>query len=230
MTTYVETTVNEHTIALASDIRSVGALTLSEDPADIAWLYHLVVNDEWRDYYVVYVGPTTSDRLPLLPSVSMHTPMPVRIDSGCITGMTFGDKSCECKDQLDAAIQLIRSNGQGFVIHVPSQDGRGMGIDFKLKTLNKQLLEGQDTVQAARDTAGSHLIDRRTYHGAIACLKVLGIDATHALNIATNNPDKIAAFRNGGLTIAEETRIHIKPTMLTERHLQAKKEHLNHSL
>lgn len=225
---YLETVIKASHVPLSAELISVGVLRFSEKSEDTAWLYHIKINDEWRDYYVAYVGQIDSEYMPVL--LKTESPIPVRIDSGCMTGMTFGDKSCECKDQLDEAIKLIRNNQLGFVVHVPSQDGRGMGIDFKLQTLKNQMTMNQDTVTAARMLAGSHLIDRRTYHGAIACLKLLGLQTQFKLNIATNNPDKISSFVDSGFVNFDETRIHIAPTNLTRHHLSAKKKHLKHHL
>lgn len=230
MINYIDTPVPANRIALKVELKSCGAIQFSDSEEDTGWLYHLSVNDEWADYYVLYVGGVDANYLPVIRYPENIDALPVRIDSGCITGMTFGDKSCECKQQLDEAIRLIRETGSGFVIHIPAQDGRGMGIDFKLQTLRKQHILGFDTVKAARATAGTDLIDRRTYHGATVCLKFLGIQPDHKINIATNNPNKIASFVEGGFCNFSETRIHIPPTKFTKRHLAAKKKHLKHLL
>lgn len=230
MIEYIDTVTKSHDISLGVELKSVGVLTFSEDPNDICWLYHVVANDEWRDYYIVYSGPVDATYRPVISYPADRDSIPIRIDSGCITGMTFGDKSCECKDQLDEAIRIIRDAGMGFVVHIPAQDGRGMGIDFKLHTLRRQSIEGCDTVKAARLTAGSHNIDRRTYYGAIASLKLIGLDNTYRLDIATNNPDKVASFVNSGFIDLKETPIRIAINDLTKKHLAAKKKYLRHKL
>jgi GTP cyclohydrolase II len=73
----------------------------------------------------------------------------VRTDSGCITGQVFHELSCDCRQQLHQAMTDVTRRGEGIIVHIPGQDGRGMGLDFKLATLHIQQRLGADTVQAA---------------------------------------------------------------------------------
>ena len=59
------------------------------------------------------------------------------------------------------------------IINVPAQDGRGMGISFKLATLWLQDTLGVDTVESASMIAPGGVIDIRTYSGIIGILKFL---------------------------------------------------------
>ncbi len=230
MIKYITTTLQSLRIPLSVELKGSGPLIFSESDNDIGWLYHFEVSDEWRDYYVIYAGPVTKNFQPDISKIKLDQSVPVRIDSGCTTGIAFGDKTCECKDQLGLAIQLIRKNALGIVIHIPSQDGRGMGIDFKLRTLYLQHVDDLDTISAARSITGSDNIDRRTYHGAIGILNYLGLDSRQKLNIATNNPDKIEAFISAGYKNIDRISMNIKKTKLTKKHLNAKKQHLNHKI
>lgn len=229
MIKYIPTIPQQNQIALTTELREYGVLRFSKDKKDIGWMYHITVNDEWRHYYVIYIGAVDANYMPLSEHYGNETALHIRIDSGCITGMVFGDKSCECKQQLTQALNLIRKKGVGFIVHIPAQDGRGMGIDFKLLTLRKQYMTGFDTVRTARVCAGgTKLIDRRTYHGAITCLKFLGVRESHSLNVVTNNPDKISSFTSNGFLDLRETRVIVKPTYLTRKHLEAKRRYLGH--
>ena len=97
----------------------------------------------------------------------------LRIDSGCETGQLFGDRTCECHQQLDLCMQKIMRRGHGLIINIPFQDGRGMGLPFKLATLQLQLDLGVHTVDsfAMLDPDGRR--DIRNYAGVIAILKFL---------------------------------------------------------
>jgi GTP cyclohydrolase II len=97
----------------------------------------------------------------------------LRIDSGCETGQLFGDRTCECHQQLDLCMQKIMRRGHGLIINIPFQDGRGMGLPFKLATLQLQLDPGVHTVDsfAMLDPDGRR--DIRNYAGVIAILKFL---------------------------------------------------------
>lgn len=227
---YIETPITQNNLPLTYTIASAGILELSdEDKTKTGRLYHIQVNDEWHDYYILYIGPLDNNKMPFLQEITSNKDIVIRIDSGCLTGMVFGDRTCDCHEQLQIAINTAQENGVGFIIHIPSQDGRGMGIDFKLKTLDEQYYNNLNTVESAKTVSGLNNIDRRTYHGAVGCLKVLGVKTSMSLNIATNNPDKINAFKSAGFTNLNTTRVfatHISDEV--KKHLSAKQEFLGH--
>ena len=225
----IETNIPQANLPLVYNIVSSGAMELSyKDKISIGRLFHIQVNDEWRDYYVLYIGLLDQNKMPNL-AENNDKEIIVRIDSGCLTGMVFGDRTCDCHEQLSIAIDSAIKNGIGFIIHIPSQDGRGMGIDFKLKTLDEQYYNHLNTVESAKKVSHLENIDRRTYHGAVGCLKFLGAKLNMRLNIATNNPEKIEAFKLAGFTNLNTSRVfatHISDEV--KKHLSAKQQFLGH--
>ena len=225
----IETNIPQANLPLVYNIVSSGAMELSyKDKISIGRLFHIQVNDEWRDYYVLYIGLLDQNKMPNLVE-NNDKEIIVRIDSGCLTGMVFGDRTCDCHEQLLIAIDSAIENGIGFIIHIPSQDGRGMGIDFKLKTLDEQYYNHLNTVESAKKVSCLENIDRRTYHGAVGCLKFLGVKFNMRLNIATNNPEKIEAFKLAGFTNLNTSRVfatHISDEV--KKHLSAKQQFLGH--
>lgn len=225
----IETNIPQANLPLVYNIVSSGAMELSyKDKISIGRLFHIQVNDEWRDYYVLYIGLLDQNKMPNL-AESNDKEIIVRIDSGCLTGMVFGDRTCDCHEQLSIAIDSAIENGIGFIIHIPSQDGRGMGIDFKLKTLDEQYYNHLNTVESAKKVSHLENIDRRTYHGAVGCLELLGVKHNMRLNIATNNPEKIKAFKLAGFTNLNTSRVfatHISDEV--KKHLAAKQQFLGH--
>ena len=225
----IETNIPQANLPLVYNIVSSGAMELSyKDKISIGRLFHIQVNDEWRDYYVLYIGLLDQNKMPNL-AENNDKEIIVRIDSGCLTGMVFGDRTCDCHEQLLIAIDSAIENGIGFIIHIPSQDGRGMGIDFKLKTLGEQYYNHLNTVESAKKVSHLENIDRRTYHGAVGCLELLGVKHNMRLNIATNNPEKIKAFKLAGFTNLNTSRVfatHISDEV--KKHLSAKQQFLGH--
>lgn len=225
----IETNIPQANLPLVYNIVSSGAMELSyKDKISIGRLFHIQVNDEWRDYYILYIGLLDQNKMPNL-AENNDKEIIVRIDSGCLTGMVFGDRTCDCHEQLSIAIDSAIENGIGFIIHIPSQDGRGMGIDFKLKTLDEQYYNHLNTVESAKKVSHLENIDRRTYHGAVGCLKLLGVKLNMRLNIATNNPEKIEAFKLAGFTNLNTSRVfatHISDEV--KKHLSAKQQFLGH--
>jgi 3,4-dihydroxy 2-butanone 4-phosphate synthase/GTP cyclohydrolase II len=170
----------------------------------------------------------------------------MRIDSGCETGQLFGDNTCECKEQLHKAMEMIAERGEGVIIHIPRQDGRGMGLPFKLATLTIQSRLGYDTVRAARYlkelisrklsnvvsskigiNCNDDIFDIRTYCGVVATLKYFEVPTT-ILQLATNNPEKTRLLYENGYTIEELIPVKIQPNEHTKHHLAAKQKFLGH--
>lgn len=152
----------------------------------------------------------------------------LRIDSGCETGQVFGDLTCECNDQLYLALETLEEVGEGMLINIPCQDGRGMGLTFKLATLWIQDMLGVNTVEAASLLVPGGVIDVRTYSGVICILKFFGISTTCWINLATNNPKKADVFAENGYMMADYIPVVIEPNEYTKAHLQAKQDHLGH--
>ncbi|KAF9347168.1 GTP cyclohydrolase II [Mortierella sp. AD094] len=108
----------------------------------------------------------------------------VRIHSECFTGEIGHSARCDCGEQLDEAIRLMKAEGSGVVVYL-RQEGRGIGLGEKLKAYNLQDL-GYDTVMA--NLLLNHGADERTYEVAQAILEDLGMDQ---IRLLTNNPDKM---------------------------------------
>src|SRR5581483_7070224 len=58
----------------------------------------------------------------------IHSQPPlVRIHSQCLTGDVFGSQRCDCRQQLELALQMISEAGSGVLIY-EEQEGRGIGL------------------------------------------------------------------------------------------------------
>lgn len=189
------------------------------------WQYSFVIDDQWEKYSVIVKA--NLDTNSFAPEFR-NDQLVMRIDSGCETGQLFGDLTCECGEQLHLALKTLSGLGEGMVIHIPRQDGRGMGLSFKLATLWAQEGLKLDTVESASLLAPGSIIDVRTYAGVICILKFFAVPTTRAINLATNNPDKMQVFAENGYTVADSTPVVIPPTAHTKAHLSAKQKHLGH--
>lgn len=182
------------------------------------YLFEFSIDDKWQKYEILFNGNLGTNKMPITNGKHLF----LRVDSACETGQKFGDKTCECKEQLDKATALIEKEG-GMIIHIPSHDGRGKGLAFKLATMALQEELKLNTVEAA--LALTDEIDVRTYTGIVAILKFF--DVPKDLYILTNNSDKLKVFYDNNYNV-NMVDLVIPPTEHTKHHLSAKQEYLGH--
>jgi len=202
--------------------RGVGPI---KTPEEAFWEFDFRIDDHWKKYSVIIKAELDGDFMPLFKNKEQ---LVLRIDSGCETGQVFHDASCECREKLRLAMQKIAKVGEGMIIHIPRQDGRGMGLPFKLATLWLQEVLQLDTVESASALSPGSVIDVRTYSGVVCILKFFGIPTSCKINLATNNPKKAEIFALNGYTTGDFEPVVVDPTEDTLRHLMAKQRHLGH--
>jgi GTP cyclohydrolase II len=147
----------------------------------------------------------------------------VRIHSQCLTGDVFASRRCDCGAQLAVAQKSIAEAGAGLLIY-QLQEGRGIGLMNKLLAYQLQD-EGHDTVEANHELGFE--ADHRNY---ALCIEILQHFGVSRVRLMSNNPRKIQALKEAGITIAEQVAIEIAPTDDTQRYLQTKKAKLGHML
>jgi GTP cyclohydrolase II len=146
----------------------------------------------------------------------------VRLHSACLTGDLFGSLKCDCGDQLRHTVSGM-AKGQGGILLYLDQEGRGNGIANKMKAYKLQS-QGYDTYDA--DEVLGFDLDQRRFEFAAAMLKQLGV---FSVRLITNNPIKIAALREAGLTV-EEQRVLGRATAENVRYLASKRDRAGHKI
>ena len=145
----------------------------------------------------------------------------VRIHSQCLTGDVFHSLRCDCRSQLELALDQIVAEQRGLLIY-EHQEGRGIGLLNKLRAYELQD-EGLDTVQA-NERLGFDA-DLRDYALPAGILQYFGVTAVRLLS---NNPEKVAALENAGIKVVERAPIVVPPLETTAEYLRTKKEKLGH--
>jgi 3,4-dihydroxy 2-butanone 4-phosphate synthase / GTP cyclohydrolase II len=148
-------------------------------------------------------------------------PVLVRVHSECLTGDAFGSLRCDCRPQLEAALQMIEAAGEGVVVYL-RQEGRGIGLINKLKAYSLQDT-GLDTVEA-NERLGFPA-DLRNYGVGAQILSDLGIQR---LRLITNNPRKIAGLGGYGLQVVDRVPLVMDPGTHNAAYLAAKRSKLGH--
>jgi GTP cyclohydrolase II len=147
----------------------------------------------------------------------------VRIHSQCFTGEMLGSLRCDCRDQLEIAMQAIAEEGRGLLIY-DYQEGRGIGLMAKLEAYELQDV-GLDTVEA--NHALGFKADCRDFSLPAAILRQLGVKRVRLLS---NNPRKAGALRENGIEVFDQLACEAVPNSYSLPYLRTKKERMGHAL
>ena len=149
------------------------------------------------------------------------SPPLIRIHSQCLTGDVFHSLRCDCRQQLEMALTMIRDAGAGILIY-EQQEGRGIGLMAKLQAYELQDA-GLDTVEA-NERLGFKA-DQRDYLLPGEILKALGVKKVRLLS---NNPEKVEALERAGIEVVERVPCEVEASPHAEEYLKTKKEKLGH--
>jgi GTP cyclohydrolase II len=147
----------------------------------------------------------------------------LRIHSQCFTGEILGSLRCDCRDQLESAMDTIAAEGCGLVIY-EHQEGRGIGLMAKLQAYALQD-KGLDTIEA--NHALGFNADCRDFGLPIAILHDLKISRVRLLS---NNPKKHQALVQAGIEVTERISCETTPNIHALSYLRTKKEKMGHAL
>jgi len=148
-------------------------------------------------------------------------PLLVRIHSQCLTGDVFHSLRCDCRSQLELALDQIAAEGRGLLIY-EHQEGRGIGLLNKLRAYELQD-GGLDTVEANEKLGFK--ADLRDYALPGAILRYFGVKEVRLLS---NNPDKVAALESAGIRVVERAPLVVPPLETTAEYLKTKRDKLGH--
>jgi GTP cyclohydrolase II len=147
----------------------------------------------------------------------------VRIHSQCLTGDVFHSLRCDCRAQLEIALNGIAQEGRGLLIY-ELQEGRGIGLLNKLRAYELQD-QGADTIEANEQLGFDS--DLRNYELPGAILQFFGLKA---VRLMSNNPEKVEAVEKAGVQVVE--RVPCLADVLDTRlaYLRTKREKMGHLL
>ncbi len=148
-------------------------------------------------------------------------PALVRIHSQCLTGDVFHSLRCDCRSQLELALDQIVAEQRGLLIY-EHQEGRGIGLLNKLRAYELQD-HGLDTVEANEELGFD--ADLRDYALPAAILEYFQI---REVRLLSNNPEKVAALEKAGIRVVERAPIVVPPLETTAEYLKTKREKLGH--
>jgi GTP cyclohydrolase II len=150
-------------------------------------------------------------------------PVLCRLHSECLTGDAFHSLRCDCGPQLELALQKIAEDGRGVLLYL-RQEGRGIGLVEKIRAYALQD-GGADTVEA--NVRLGHRADARRYDFCGELLQLLGV---RAVRLLTNNPAKLAALADAGISIVERVALQPRANAHNRGYLRTKAGKLGHLL
>ncbi len=147
-----------------------------------------------------------------------------RVHSECLTSEVFGSTKCECKQQLDSALDLVAARGRGVVIYLRGHEGRGIGLGDKVRAYALQE-QGHDTVDANRVLGLPD--DIRDFAAVRDIVRDLRINS---VALMTNNPLKVQALTELGVMVSERVPHIVAGSKCAMRYLATKGERMGHLL
>jgi GTP cyclohydrolase II len=144
-----------------------------------------------------------------------------RLHSECLTGDVIGSLRCDCRDQLEVALQRIAATPAGLVLYL-RQEGRGIGLVNKIRAYALQD-EGLDTVEA--NLALGFRDDERDY--AVAAHMVHSL-TLRSIRLMTNNPNKVAELTRHGVAVSSRVPHVIPPNPFNRFYLETKANRSGH--
>ncbi len=147
----------------------------------------------------------------------------VRIHSQCLTGDVFHSLRCDCRAQLEMALEMIGEEGRGLIIY-EAKEGRGIGLANKIRAYELQD-QGMDTVEANQELGFE--ADLRDYELPGGILQFFGVKR---VRLISNNPEKIQALEGAGVEVVERIPCQPPDHPKAARYLSTKKEKLGHLL
>ncbi len=148
----------------------------------------------------------------------------VRVHSECLTGDIFGSMRCDCGTQLHSALQQIEAAGNGVLLYMRKQEGRGIGLPAKIHAYKLQE-QGLDTVEANLQLGFP--AELRDYGVGAQILHDIGV---RKMRFMTNNPKKVIGLEGYGLKIVELVPIKSVPNKHNAKYLETKRLKMGHLL
>ncbi len=150
--------------------------------------------------------------------------VPVRMHSECLTSEIFASLRCDCRAQLDRALDFIAQHERGVLLYL-RQEGRGIGLGNKIRAYALQQSQGLDTVEANQKLGFSD--DLRRYDVAAEMLRSLNVKS---VDLITNNPLKIAGLVDEGVPVRRRIPSRTLPNPLNVDYLKTKRDRSGHLL
>ena len=121
----------------------------------------------------------------------------VRFQSSCLFGETFHSTMCDCRQQLNEALELIKTHGNGVLVY-SYKEGRGIGLKSKILSMEIERTHNVDAYEAFK-ILGLDKTDYRDYEVEVKALKELNLSKN--IKVFSQDPKKIEVLENAGYIV-----------------------------
>src|SRR5581483_6269608 len=149
--------------------------------------------------------------------------VPVRLHSECLTGDVFTSFRCDCRQQLELAMETVQKMPAGAILYL-RQEGRGIGFENKIRAYQLQE-QGYDTNQA--NEALGFKADERDYDVAAQMLRALKVKS---VRLMSNNPDKARDLQAHGIEVTGRIPVQVPPNPHNALYLETKRVKSGHMI
>lgn len=161
---------------------------------------------------VAYFGSPLTEERPL-----------VRIHSECVFSEAFGSKICDCTQQRQIALEIMKKEHSGVFFYLRFE-GRGAGLAAKVKATALEV-SGTDTYDSRVAIGVSP--ESRDFSGVGHFLLNKGI---RKIRLLTNNPGKAKHIRDTGIDVEVVPIFVPNPNVEVADLYKTKKEKFGHSI
>lgn len=155
--------------------------------------------------------------------ISGKEDVPVRLHSECLTGDAFTSLRCDCREQLETAMETVQSLPAGAILYL-RQEGRGIGLENKIRAYQLQEA-GFDTNEA--NIQLGFKADERDYEIAANMLRAMGV---RSVRLLSNNPDKMRDLEAHGIRVTGRIPIQVPANKHNAHYLETKRVKSGHML
>jgi len=171
--------------------------------------FRMLVGRKRRELFAVYKN---------LDQAGPASPVPIRLQSACLTAHVFGCDRCDCGWQIDEAMRLIAQRDLGLVVYDPAQEGRGAGLFDKVRSY-QAMDNGLTTFEAFRKIGRA--TDSRDFSPAARVARDLGVTSVELLG---SNQAKVRALEAMGVHVVRTTELVVpKPDARLAAYLLSKR-------
>ena len=139
--------------------------------------------------------------------------MPLRIHDQCITSEVFGSLRCDCNEQLQKSMNLIKNNGM--IIYLPNE-GRGIGLynkilTYKLQECDYDTFESCDVLNLPYENRDYNIIPT-----------ILNDFKIKSVNLITNNNYKIKKLERSNIKINKIINLNSTINKYNKKYIETK--------